>query len=335
LKIGFRFKRDLIVDLGSSHIVIAGWNQSQPIRSPARIEIQSSDSNPPKGNKAPGKKKSAKVATSRIVRPIVGGKIVDAYALEVILREALKSLRSRLGFFGLRHTALVLAAPGLRESEKSMLRAIMIDVGFGRARLVESPIAAARGCHLPIEKPEGHMIMDLGGGKTTMAIFSMGEIATWRQEPYGGFYLSETVREYVENRYRVSISLDQAETIKLQLGSVYPRKEPRSMKMELRELKSELPKTIQLEDNEIRDVLVDALEPLLHSLQPVFDEVPPELAGDIAISGVTLVGGGALLPGLPEFFSERTGLKFHLAEDPANAAIFGVRGLSGQFLELI
>ena len=259
--------------------------------------------------------------------PVHRGKVVDVYAMELVLKRAMNQAVRPWSHFGLRHIGALLAAPDLPEDELSRMRAILVDVGFSRMHIIHSPYAAARGGGLEIDQPQGRMLVDLGGGKSWFAVFTMGELAAWWQADFGGKDLDTAIVRYIAERYRRSISPETAEQIKLNIGSVYPTNEPRTMDVTSYDLLSGEPKRLQLIDSEIRDVLVDCCEMLLLNFQRGFENVAPEIAGDIARNGVMLVGGGAMLEGLPQFMAEHTGLQFFADADPANAAVRGAQGL--------
>ena len=321
------------MDIGSSHTVIASGRNSDMHRVPSRAAIPAANSG---SSAAPGPRRSASRSISKpskkaphleIVMPVRRGRVVDVYAMELVLKRAMSMAVSRWSGFGLRYVGALLATPDLPEDEIARMRAILIDVGFSRMHIIEAPFAAARGGGLDINRPQGRMLIDLGGGTTWFAVFTMGDLATWWQADLGGEDLDEAIVRYIADRYRRSISLETAEQIKLNIGSVYPTHEAQTMSVTAYDLLNGEGKKLYLGDSEIRDVLVDSCETLLMEFQRGFEEVPPELAGDIARYGVTLVGGGSLLEGLPSFLKERTGLNFTTDPDPANAAVRGAREL--------
>ena len=255
--------------------------------------------------------------------PVAHGRVADAFAMEKLLRELIRRTESRWAFLSLRNIGALLVPPGLPQEESARLRALLVDMGFGRKYLLQAPLAAALGCGLRLSEPQGQMLMDIGGGKTSFALFTMGELAAWWQEDFGGRELDEAIRRYVTRRYGRVISPETAQQVKHAVGSVYPMQQPAAIQVEARDKRTDDPKHLTLEDNEIRDVLMDSCERLLLGFQRGFEGVPPELAGDIARNGITLLGGGALLQGLPAYLSERTGLEFKLTDDPVNATVLG------------
>ncbi|MDH5752753.1 MAG: rod shape-determining protein [Deltaproteobacteria bacterium] len=265
---------------------------------------------------------------AQLIAPIAGGAVRDSSGALLLLqglirRHHLESVRSRLAG----RDILLLVPPGADNDERRIWQRLGETTGRGRVRLVNSLEAAARGAGLDLNRTRGVMIVDMGAESTALGVYSIGEKVALEVEPYGGSHLNRAIIDYLLRRYRISLSPAEAEKIKLELGSVYPQERPAQFRLTGSDTSSGIVKKISLDDNEIRDVLVDACEPLLLSIQRVFEQVPPELAADVSEDGVTLVGGGALLKGLRPFLKERTGMEFHPADDPANAAVRGALAL--------
>lgn len=330
MKFGLRLRRELVLDIGSSHTVVASQRQALPFRFPTQVSIAAEYvRDPQSGEKGvagartrdPSRKKEV------VVFPVERGKIVHVYAMERLLKTVLARAGGRWKTLGVRSLGGLIVPPNLEEEQKSRLRALLVDVGFSKVRLLEAPFAAAKGCGLQVGQARGIALMDFGGGKFSFAVLSLGGVVAWNEEPFGGQDLDRAIMDYVWNRYKATITAKVAEEVKLAIGSVFPPQKPQSLTVAAFEQHTDVPRRLRLEDNEIRDLLVDACEPLMQGLQRSFADVPPELAGDIAAHGVTLLGGGSLLEGLPAFLRERTGLDFRVAQDPLNATVLGAQGL--------
>lgn len=333
---GAVFNQTCSFDPGSSHVVLATGSTRAVLREPAVVALTP--------RRVGGSRRGRGVSTyrvqavggdaletlpdedqgARLVYPIDHGHIVDSDALEPVLRKLidrapLNPLRKAL--FGVRLT--LLAALHLDERERLRYEDVLRDFGFNRIQVLPAPVAAAYGAGVETGLSRGQMLIDIGGGQTTVVVFSLGSIAAWHWCPVGGRNLDEAIAAHLEQRYRLRVSPAGAETIKLALGSVYPRARPEALDIAGQDLVAGVEKKVTLDDNELRDVLIDACEPLVMAIHQSFDGVPPELAADIAQGEIVLVGGAALLAGLPEFLAERTGLRFRVADDPINAAIRG------------
>jgi rod shape-determining protein MreB len=353
------FNQVCSLDPGSSHVVLARRGGKAVLREPCLIAL--APRRPPPGRKpAPGHRRAAGQAAGakagtgepfrlqavgsevaapaggedngvRVVHPIDHGRIVDELGLELVLRKVMAQARIhplRRALFGLR---LSLLAPlHLEERERLRFRDLLRDFGFNRIRAVDGPVAAAQGAGLDTGEPRGQMLIDIGGGQATVAAFTLGSIAAWHWAPTGGRALDEAIAAYVLRRHRLHLHPTTAEDIKLRLGSVSPRARPEFLHIVGLDTATGVEKKVTLDDNELRDVLIDACEPLVMAIHQSFDDVPPELAADISQGEITLVGGGALLDGLPRFLAERTGLRFRVAPDPINAAIRGALAAEGE-----
>jgi rod shape-determining protein MreB len=280
-----------------------------------RLQAVGRDVAPPLGGEGNG---------VRLVHPIDHGHLVDVEALELVLRKVVAQVPFhplRRALFGLRMTWLT--PLHLEERERLRFEDILKDFGFNRIRQLDAPVAAARGAGLDTGQSRGQMLVDIGGGQTTAVLFTLGAIAAWHWSPTGGRDLDQAISAHVQRRYRLQLHPAAAESVKLALGSVYPRARPETLEFAGFDPATGVEKKVTLDDNELRDVLIDGCEPLVLAIHQSFDGIPPELAADILQGEITLVGGGALLAGLPQFLAERTGLRFRVAEDPIDAAIRG------------
>jgi rod shape-determining protein MreB len=264
----------------------------------------------------------------QVVRPVVRGRIGAHEALDLVLEPLLRRARAAFGLSRFFPAMTGLLAPsGLTDEESLHVREAGLRHGLSGVRLIDQAAAAAEGCGLSSDAPGGHMVVDFGGGKTCVTVLSMGGIVARHWSGTGSLDLDSAIVAYAERRHRLRISQFEAERIKHEIGSVYPLKQPRATEVIGVQSRSGNPHKIGMDDSEVRDVLIDACEPLVQALQQGFKTVPPEMASDILRDGVMLAGGGALLPGLPEFLGERTGLRFRVVEDPINAVIQGAVNL--------
>ena len=339
--LGNWLRRTLAIDAGSSNIVLALRGAEVVSREASLIALSAPDTDTPK-RRANKQRGAALLGVGsdaamypvmddngvRLVLPIFHGRLADPRALGLILAKMLRNSRrhwlenlvvaKRVGF---------VLPPHLDAEERGRYEQVLWEFGFGRIRIIEGCAAAARGCNIDQTLRSGRMLIDIGGGKTTTATFILGSRITWSWYPVGGRNLDEAIGDYVERRYRLRLPPAMAEAIKLTVGSVYPRPQPETMEISGFDPVTGIEKKVSLDDNEIRDVLIDGCEPLVLAIHQAFEGMAPELAADIARSQITLVGGGALLAGLPEFLQERTGLSFLLAPDPINVSIKGALAL--------
>jgi len=332
------FNQIFSIDIGSSHVVLATEAGDLVWREPCLIALaprkqpksRGGRSGPPPQYRLQAIGRDASLPPPgeengvRLVYPIDHARIADLDALELVLRKVIGQAQLsplRRALFGQRMT--LLSAMHLEERERLRQADLLRDFGFSRIQPLEVPVAAARGAGLDTGASRGQMLIDIGGGQVTVVAFTLGSIVAWTWSPVGGRALDEAIVHYVAQRYRLHLHPTVAQAIKHRLGSVYPRARPETLDIAGRDTVNGVEKKVTLDDNELRDVLIDGCEPLVMTIHRSFDGVPPELAADISQGAITLVGGGALLSGLPEFLAERTGLHFRVADDPINAAIRG------------
>ena len=338
------FTQYLAVDIGSSNAVLALQKGERILREPSVITL--AEPIPKPGARSAPKQGREKIlgvgndAVSitpnegngvRWVHAVTHGDITDHQALGLVFRKLIRTARFSWveNMIKARRVAL-LVAPGMGEMERIKFSEMLRELGMNRVTLVDASLAAARGSGWDLSQPQGQMVIDVGGGKTTITAYSYGETTASRWAPFGGISLDRALSEYIKGRYHLRLHPRQAEEIKQALGSVYPRANPETIRFTGTDFSTGIEKNITLDDNEIRDVLIDVCEPFILALQQAFETITPELAGDIANDGILLVGGGALLSGLAEFMTERTGLKIHVPPDPINVSIRGALLLLGE-----
>lgn len=335
----FFFGQEIAVDAGSAHAVLAYDHGRRILREPSLIALSSRRTPPgkppPPPPSLPGSRLLA-VGTDAAeleckndngahwIRPVAHGRIVEPLAMEAVMRKLIgRAPLNRLRSFLPGSRISLVVSPHLDEDERGRHREALHGFGIRKIEYVDSALASAMGCGLHLSGIAGRMLLDFGGGKTSVAVFTMGELTAWSWAPFGGGDLDRALAAYVERRHRVGLTASQAENLKLTLGSLYPGQKPETVLLTGTDMASGVEKNFRVDDNEIRDVLVDACEPLVMIIQQVFEQLTPEMAEDIARHGVAVVGGGAMLAGLPEFLMDRTGLRFQPARDPLNAAIRG------------
>jgi rod shape-determining protein MreB len=184
-------------------------------------------------------------------------------------------------------------------------------------------MAAAIGVGLPIQEPSGNMVIDIGGGTTEVAVISLSGIVYSRSMRIGGDILDETIVNYIKRKYNLLIGERTGEAIKMHLGSAVPLGDKLTMEVKGRDLVAGIPKTLLINDAEIREALAEPVSNIIETVKIALERTPPELAADIVDKGIMLAGGGALLRGLDVLLREETGLPITIAEDPLSAVVLG------------
>jgi rod shape-determining protein MreB len=270
-------------------------------------------------------------ATISAVRPLRHGVIADFEVTEAMLRYFLRKVhRSRFA-----HPEVVMCAPsGITEVENRALEEACLAAGARRVYLIEEPIAAAIGAGLAIAEPTGHIVVDVGGGTSEVAVISLGGIVVSQSLRVGGYDFDEAIMRHVRREHGMAIGQQTAEALKWEIGSALPLDEEEFAEIRGRDLSSGLPRTLTLSSEEVRHAIHEPLDAILATTKETLERTPPELAADIADRGVLLAGGGSLL----RFFDARcrveTGMPAQLADSPLTCVAEGA-GRSLEELETL
>jgi rod shape-determining protein MreB len=225
---------------------------------------------------------------------------------------------------------IVICVPsGITQVEKRAVKESAESAGAREVYLIEEPMAAAIGAGLPITEASGNMIVDIGGGTTEVAVISLAGIVYAKSVRVGGDKLDEAIVQYLKRKYNLLIGERTAEQIKIEIGSAHPDGDVRSMEVKGRDLVTGIPKTLEVDSNEIRDALSETVNAIVEAVRIALERTPPELAADIVDKGIVLAGGGALLRNLDVLLREETGLPVVIAEDPLSCVVLG----SGKVLD--
>jgi rod shape-determining protein MreB len=215
------------------------------------------------------------------------------------------------------------------EVEKRAVEEASLAAGARRVHLIEEPIAAAIGAGLAIEEPVGRMVVDVGGGTTEVAVISLGGIVLSRSVRVGGYEFDEAITHYLRNVYKLAIGSRTAENIKLEIGSVVPRRDEVVHEVRGRHMITGLPTAVPLSQAEVREAVRAPVREILRAIRETLEETPPELASDIARDGILLAGGGTLIDGMTDLVAAETGMPVMLADSPLTCVAVG----SGEALE--
>ncbi len=273
-------------------------------------------------------------ATIVAVEPLKEGVIADFGVTEKMIAHFIRRAQ-RLGrwpYRSLVRPRVVVCVPsGATGVELRAVREAAESAGARRAYTIEEPLAAAIGAGLPVEEPEGSMVVDVGGGTTEVAVISLGGIVTSASVRIAGNQMDRAIASFVQKRHRMAVGIQTAERLKVELGSALPLEEEQSAEVRGRDLLTGLPKTVVVTSEEIRGAISSPVEAIVEAAKGTLDRTPPELASDIMDRGMVLAGGGALLRNLDERLRRETGVPVHVAEDPLRCVAVG----SGRYLEEI
>ncbi|MBI2601005.1 rod shape-determining protein [Candidatus Daviesbacteria bacterium] len=275
-------------------------------------------------------------AAIEAVRPLRDGVISDFDTTEAMLRFFIDKVHQMPGkgkWFlpKIPRPRIVVGIPsGVTEVERRAVQDACLSAGAREAYLIEEPMAAAIGAKLPIEEPDGTMVVDIGGGTTEIAVISLGGMVINRSLRIAGDELDQDIVNYMRTRYGLLIGEKTAEEIKIELGSAHPdfgkekdKKEVLATIVRGRDLATGLPKSIKITSDEIREALSPTIYEMIQAIQDALQETPPELLTDIVERGIYLAGGGALIRGLDKRIVEDTKIPVWVANDPLTTVVRG------------
>ncbi len=315
------FSNDLGIDLGTANTLVYAKGRGIISSEPSVVAIDV-EKRRVRAVGAEAKSMLGRTPGSiRAVRPLRVGVIADFEIAEAMLRYFIQKAHNRSTY--LRPRIVISVPSGITEVEKRAVRESALSASAREVYLIEEPMAAAIGAGLPITEPSGNMIVDIGGGTTEVAIISLAGIVYANSVRVGGDKMDEAILNYVKRKYNLLIGERTAERIKIEIGSAYPVDETKSMIVKGRDLVAGVPKTLELNTEDVREALMEPVNAIVEAAKVVLERTPPELAADIADKGIVLSGGGALLQNLDVLLREETGLPIMLAEDPFTAVVMG------------
>ena len=260
------------------------------------------------------------------IRPLREGVISDYEMTERMIKEFIAKVQ---GIHLFKPNVVICVPSIITEVEERAVIDAGTQAGAKRVFLVEEPVAAAIGAGIDIAKPDGHMVVDIGGGTSEVAVISLGGIVASRSVRVGGDEFDSAIIQYVKKKYNLLIGDRTAENIKIQIGSAYPYEDEQPMEIKGRNLVDGLPKNMMLHPEEVREALADSIMSVLDAIRTTLERTPPELSADIIDHGITLTGGGAMLRGLDQLISKETGMPVQVAENPLDCVAAG----TGKLLE--
>ena len=256
------------------------------------------------------------------MHPLKEGVISD-HELTVKMLQILFGKVSKASLFTPKPRVVISVPSGITEVQERTVINAAIEAGARRVYLIEEPLAAALGAGLNIDGPNGHMIVDIGGGTTDIAVLSMNGVATSSSLKIAGDAFDEAIARHVRRKFDIVIGQTTAEDIKIQIGCVYPRPEDISMVVRGRDAKTGTPRDVRLLSSDLYTTLNRMGRQIADEVASVMEDTSPELVGDIADNGITLTGGGCQIYGMDLLLTERTGIPCTIADDPGSCVAYG------------
>ncbi len=315
------FSNDLAIDLGTANTLIYVKGKGIILSEPSVVAIKRGTNQVLKVGREAKEMLGRTPGSIVAIRPLKDGVIADFDVTEQMIRAFILKSHNRKAL--VRPRVIVGVPSGITQVEKRAIRDSADQAGAREVYLIEEPMAAAIGAGLPVQEPTGSMIVDIGGGTTEVAVISLSGIVYSQSVRIAGDEMDEAITQYLKRKYNLLIGERTSENIKIQIGSAYPFDEPRKMDIKGRDLVDGIPKTLTINDSDIREALHDPVYAIVDAVKTALERTPPELSADIAEKGIVLAGGGALLHGLDTLISLETHLKVRIADDPLSCVVLG------------
>ncbi len=254
-------------------------------------------------------------------RPMKDGVIADYRVTEAMLRYFINKALGKWNIF--KPEVMVSVPAGITSTERRAVVEAAIRAGARSAFVVKEPILAAIGAGIPIQEAKGHMVVDIGGGTTDVAVISLGGIVASTSVKCAGNRIDAAIADYIKKTFNLAIGDKMAEDIKINIGSAIPLEEELSMQVRGRDFVSGLPRSTEVKTNEVVKAINKELRDMIIAIKDVLQETPPELSADIIDQGITMTGGSSMLRNFPELVFRRTGVKARLADDALFCVVKG------------
>jgi rod shape-determining protein MreB len=315
------FGRDIGIDLGTTSVLVATRGKGVLLREPSVVAM----------DKNTGRLLNVGMAAQRMlgrtpgnivaIRPLRDGAISDYDMTERMLREL---VRKAINFSLFKPRIIISVSSGITEVEERAVIDAGIEAGARKVYLMEAPLAAAVGAGIDITKPDGHMVVDIGGGTTDVAILSLSGVVESESIKAAGEAFDDAIVKYIRRKHNVLIGESTAEELKKSIGCVFPRPEATTVEVKGRCLMTGLPRIVPISTTEMLEAFEEVSERILETIHRVLENTPPELVADVSQNGIVLTGGGSLLWGFDKLIESRTNIPTHIADDAELCVGYGI-----------
>lgn len=325
------FSRKLGIDLGTANTLVFMPGKSIILNEPSVVAVSEQD-NKILAIGVEAKNMIGKTPDSIIAyRPMKDGVIADYRVTEAMLRYF---INKAMGKFNLFKPDVMISVPaGVTSTERRAVIEAAIRAGARNAYVVKEPILAAIGAGIPIHESKGHMVVDIGGGTTDVAVISLGGIVACTSVKCAGNKIDQAIADYIKKTFNLAIGDRTAEEVKIKIGAAVALEEELRVTIKGRDYIQGLPRSAQISTNEITKAIDNELKQMIKAIKDVLQETPPELASDIMDHGIIMTGGSSMLRNLPDLVYRKTGVKAVLAEDSIYCVVKGT-GLALEHLEV-
>ncbi len=321
------------IDLGTANVVVSDHDRGIVLDEPSVVAIAERDNTVVAVGHEARSMIGRHPGAIQVIRPMRDGVIADYLITEAMLRYFIASV---VGRFNIVRPEVMISVPvGVTGVEQRAVRDAAEAAGARRpAHLIPEPLAAAIGAEIPVGSARGHMVIDIGGGRSEAAVISMFGIVASESVRVAGDRLDDAIAQYIKRRHNLVIGERTAEEVKRAIGSAIPLDEELTAGVRGRDQITGLPRTVTIRSSEITQAIQDHLVTIVQTARRVLERTPPELASDVIDHGIVLTGGGALLRGIDQLILHETGVPVHIAEDPLRCVARGA-GMALDYIEVI
>ncbi len=312
--------RDLGIDLGTTNVVIYAEGRGIVLREPSVVAVDKNTGKVLKVGSAARNMLGRTPGNVVAMRPVKDGVVSDYELTEKMLFEFFRSI---FKYSFVKPRCIISVPSGITSIEERAVVQIALEAGARRVYLIEEPLAAALGANLSFSGPDGHMVVDVGGGTTDIGVLTMNGLANSASLKVAGDAFDDAILRYVRKKYGLIIGQTTAEEIKITVGSLVERPESVEMQVKGRDYKTGLPKEVTVTSGDTFDALRRPARQITDEILSVLEQTTPELVADIARHGIVLTGGGSLIWGMDKLISERTGMNVTVADDADSCVAYG------------
>jgi rod shape-determining protein MreB len=315
------FIKKIGIDLGTANTLVYVPKKGVIINEPTVVAVTIDDNRIlAVGNEA--KKMLGRTPETIVAsRPMRDGVIADYRVTEAMLRYFIEKAAGSVRIF--RPEVMVAVPAGITSTERRAVIDATMRAGARAAYVVKEPILAAIGAGIPINEPAGHMIIDVGGGTSEVAVISLGGVVSCASAKVGGNKIDQAIADYIKKKHNLAIGDRTAEDIKIKIASALPQEDEKIMVIRGRDLITGMPQNIEIKSNEITNAIAEQLRQIIQTIKNVLRETPPELAADVMDAGMTLSGGSGQLRNLNKLITESIGVPCRVANDPMLCVVKG------------
>ena len=316
----FGLTRDIGIDLGTASVLVYVRGKGVVLREPSVVAMDKTTGKLLKVGSEAQKMLGRTPGNIVAIRPLREGVISDYDMTERMLREFIRKVVP----YRLFKPRMIICVPsGITEVEERSVIDAGIQAGARKVYLIEEPVAAAIGAGIDITQPDGHMVVDIGGGTADIAVISLSGVVESASIKIAGDQLNEAVVKYMRRKHNLLVGERTAEEMKKQIGCVFPKDEEETMDVKGRCLLTGLPKVVTVSSTEMMDAFEEPVERIMEAIHSVLERTPPELVADVSTNGIIMTGGGSLVYGFDKLVTARTGIHTTVADDAISCVVLG------------